>query len=453
MSIAPLTSFGIIPDGRTLCTVGLQAAIDQLHLAGGGTLTIPAGRYLTGTLQLKENVHLVLEAGAELLGSRCLTDYATDTPGCIEAPSFNRSLIYAYRAKHIGIHGPGIINGQGDKEAFPPSSDPAYVPERPMLIRFTECSDIEITGVHLCNAASWCCHMVNCTGIAITDTRLDSRLNRNNDGFDLDGCRDVSIRNCHITSGDDAICLKSTGSHPAENIFVSGCVVSSETAGVKLGTSSAGGFRNVQVDQCVFRDCRMGVLKLLCVDGGTMENIDFSNLVMENVEGPIFLRLGRRGVVFDRPKEIVYDLGDVKEAIPAEGSLRNCSFRNICATVTTHDKARAGILLTGVPGNPIRNVVLEKITITLPGGGTKEDAALVVAEDERRYPEQFFFGTLPSSVLYLRHVDGVVVRDLHATLTDPDARPAVALLDAAQVQFERSGVRASPESVEEPLFP
>jgi polygalacturonase len=416
------------------CTQQLQSAIDSCHAGGGGFVTLPPGAYEIGTIHLKSHVHLVLDPGAELLGSRNIADYDPAVIGCIEAPSFSRCLIYAENASNIGLHGPGMIDGRGTKDVFKPSDDPDQVPERPMLIRFVDCRDVRMRGVTLKNAASWCCHLVGCEKVWIEDTTIDSRVNVNNDGFDLDSCRDVFIRGCHLFTGDDSICPKSTRDYPCENIIVSDCLISSETAGVKLGTSSAGGFRNVLVKNCIFRDCRMGVLKLLCVDGGVLENVHFSDLIMENVEGPIFIRLGARNVVFDRPKEIVYDRDDVKDQLPeVRGILRNCSFRNIRATVRTDDPARSGIMVTGVPGNCIENVTFENVDIIFPGGGTTEDAARAVPEDERRYPEQFFFGVLPCSAVFLRHVCGVSLRHISFTWENADLRPWIVSHDAEEL--------------------
>lgn len=433
------------------CTSQIQDAIDSCHARGGGFIHIPAGAYEIGTLRLKTNVHLVLEPGAELLGSRSIDDYDVDVAGCIEAPSFNRCLIYAENASNIGIHGPGMINGRGTKDAFPPSDDPDRVPERPMLIRFVDCRDVHIHRIVLKNAASWCCHLVGCEKVWIEDTTIDSRVNVNNDGFDLDSCRDVFIRGCHLFTGDDSICPKSTRDYPCENIIVSDCLISSETAGVKLGTSSAGGFRNILVQNCIFRDCRMGVIKLLCVDGGVLENVHFSDLIMENVEGPIFIRLGSRNVVFDRPKEIVYDREDVKaDPNGKRGILRNCSFRNIRATVRTDDRARSGIMLSGVPGQCIEDISFENIDINFPGGGTAEDAARVVAEDERRYPEQFFFGILPTSAFFIRHANNIALSNIRMTWHEQDQRPWLTLEDVQNLHTEKCLGRTGDT---EPLLP
>ena len=436
---------------KGICTKELQSVIDACHATGGGFVRIPAGRYLAGTIRLKSGVHLLLEPGAVLLGSQNLDDYDKDVVGNIEAPSFNRCLIYAENASDIGLEGPGYVDGQGDPKVYRFSHDPKHVPERPTLIRLVDCKDVRFSQINLRNAAAWCCHLVGCERVWIDRCSINSHLNGNNDGFDLDTCRDVFIRDCLLETGDDAICFKSTRLQPSENLVISGCNITSKTAGVKFGTSSAGGFRNILVQDCIFKHCGMGTLKVLCVDGGHLEGVHFSNLIMEECEGPIFIRLGGRGVVFDRPKEIVYDRSDVKEKPAPVGSLRDCSFRNIRATVRTKDPARAGIMITGIPGACVENIRFENVEITLPGGGSEADAARKVSEDERRYPEQFFFGTLPSSAVFVRHARNVSFTNLQITLQQPDARSPFHCEDVEQIAVEQSGWRISPETHFQPI--
>jgi len=444
-TLAALGGTKFTPASAGLCTKEIQAAIDDCHKSGGGSVRIPPGQYRTGTLKLKSGVHLVLENGAVLLGSQDINDYATDIAGCIEAPSFNRCLIYAENAVDIGLEGPGVIDGQGDPKIFLASSDPKNVPERPMLIRFVDCRNVRLSQINLKNAASWCCHLVGCERVWIDRCTIESTMNANNDGFDMDTCRDVFITDCHLRTGDDAICFKSTRLKPSENIIVSGCNISSKTAGVKLGTSSAGGFRNILVQNSIFERCEMGTLKVLCVDGGLLENVHFQNLIMDDCEGPIFVRLGRRGVKYDRPKEIVYDQSDVKTDPAKPGILRNCSFRNIRATVKTKDLARAGIMVTGIPGTAVENIRFEDIDITLPGGATVKDVPRSVPEDETRYPEQFFFGPLTSSAVFVRHASGVSFENLRISLESQDARPLFYVDDPKQVSVKNSQSRVFPE--------
>jgi len=131
-------SFGAVGDGVAMETAALQKAIDACHANKGGRVSIPTGRYLTGTLKLKSNVELELEKGSELLGSLSLADYAKDNQGAIEGPAFDECRLYAENARNIKITGKGVINGQGARENFPIKLEDGSLDDRPMLIRFVE---------------------------------------------------------------------------------------------------------------------------------------------------------------------------------------------------------------------------------------------------------------------------------------------------------------------------
>lgn len=414
--------FGAKGDGVSNDTTAFQMAIDACK--GENTVVkVGKGRYIIGTITLKSRIELYVEEGAEILGSTSLSDYATDNLGAIEAPAFDKCLIYAEHAKNIRITGRGIINGRGFKGNFPIKIN-GMLADRPMLIRFVDCSNIVFKDITLKNSASWCTHLVSCRDIDIANVTVDSRVNANNDGFDLDGCRNVSIHDCHLKTGDDSICPKSTSSQLCENIVVRNCKISSHTAAIKCGTSSKGGFKNITVSNCEFYDCRMGAIKLLLVDGGVLEDITISDIIMNNVEGPLFIRLGDRGRIYDKPTEQIYEKNASNEGAEP-GQLRNVHIRNICATVTGNDKARQGIMITGIPGHCVENVILENLDIVFTGNGSKADASRVVPEDSARYPEQFFFGVLPSYGLYLRHVKGITLKNVNLSLKNPDMRPKI----------------------------
>lgn len=417
--------FGAVGDGTTLDTAAIQGAIDSCAAAGGGVVLVPVGQYNTGTIKLKSNIELRLEPGAELLGSFSLEDYARDIQGSIEAPAFDECLVYAENAKNVRITGGGTINGRGSQKNFPIGSSDAYK-DRPMLIRFVDCVGVTFENVTFKNAASWCVHLVNCDKVTARRVTIDSRLNRNNDGFDLDGCKNVLIEDCEIHTGDDSICPKSTTTRITENIVVRNTRASSHTAAFKCGTSSRGGFRSITVTDCDFSGTKMGVIKLLAVDGGILENIHISNIVMNDVEGPIFIRLGDRGRRYDEPIEQIYAVGAEPEGAPV-GVVRNIRISNIKATVKGEDLSRQGIMISGIPGHPIEEVVLEDIEISYPGGGTEAQAIREVPEDIARYPEQFFFGTLPSWGAYIRHAKDIKFKNIKMVTRAPDARERIVL--------------------------
>ncbi|MGC9346786.1 MAG: glycoside hydrolase family 28 protein [Anaerolineae bacterium] len=450
--------YGAVGDGATLDTRALQAAIDACTAQGGGTVLVPKGIYLTGTLVMRDNVTLYLMPDATLLGSKDIDDYVLEG----EAAGRRNCLLYAQGARNIALMGEGIIDGQG--EAFPCvsrlGSIPAFRgekprmpeerkkwPPRPMLIIFTKCEDVRVGGVTIKDSPSWGLHLVACTRVWIEGTRVRNRARPNGDGIDLESCRHVFISNCDISCDDDAICLKSSiADLPCEHIVVTNCVISSNTAAVKFGTPSRAGFRDIVISNCAFYHCALGAVKLEAVDGGVLEEVVIDNIAMHEVEGPFFLRLGNRAARLHVPGVAREGYEPADAPIPV-GLLRNVMISNIRATVRpvevrdpmmrvdVDDKAKIGIMITGIPGYVVENVTLSDIHITFPGGGTREDAAIEVPEDERMYPEQFFFGALPAYGAYLRHVKGITFHNVRFDLAEPDLRPAIYAEDVEDLEL------------------
>lgn len=461
--------YGAAGDGETLDTPALQAAIDDCTARGGGTVVLPNGVYLTGTLVVKDNVTLHLAPEATVLGSEDINDYVIDG----QAQHRRHCLLYARGARNIALTGEGVIDGQG--AAFPcvsrQGSIPAFRgekrpapkerkkwPPRPMLIIFAECRDVRISGVTLKDSPSWGLHIVACDGVWIDGARVRNRARPNGDGLDLESCRRVFVSNCDISCDDDAICLKSSiPDRPCEQIVVTNCVISSNTAAVKFGTPSRAGFRDIAISNCVFYDCALGAIKLEVVDGGVLEEVVISNIVMDNVEGPLFLRLGNRAARLHVPG-FAREGGEPGDAPIPVGVLRNVMISDIRATVRpvavedpmmrvdVDDKAKIGIMITGMPGYRVENVTLSDIHITFPGGGTREDAAIVVPEDETMYPEQFFFGALPAYGAYLRHVRGITFHNVRFELEHADLRPALYAEDVEDLELTAFRAEGDPEA-------
>lgn len=438
-----IKNYGAIGDGVAMETTAVQETIDACHAVGGGTVWIPTGRFVIGMVQVKSNVTLSFDHEAELLGSQDMKDYPVDK--LQPAREGNAEcLLYAADATNIRFEGLGIIDGRGSSKAFPRRSGPGGRDNRPRLIRFENCRNVTFSGLTFKNPAFWGIHLVDCKDVHITGVTLQMRNNNfNNDGIDLDGCENVLIENCDINSGDDAICLKSS-KNPCRNIVVRGCRVASNTAPLKFGTSSHGGFIDVSVTNCFFYDSPMGAIKLQLVDGGRLENIDISRIVMENVGNPIFIRLGNRGKTYDRGKRSSAPVGTIKNIrirdVVAEVTVEDrtkaaeAKYKNLKVDtspgVTDREKSKAGpIMITGIPGHYVENVVLENIKISYPGHGTEEDAKRILPEDESRYPEQFFFGVLPAWGAYIRHAKNVEFKNVELTLRGEDARQKIVLDD------------------------
>jgi len=403
-------------DGVTLNTKSIQAAIDACSKSGGGTVWFPAGRFVSGTIYLKSHVTLSLDAGAVLEGSKNLKDYPVTIS---KVRSYtdnytNKSLIYAEGLENIAITGHGTLDGNGAD--FIASDDlmkrdlSASYKVRPFMIRIINCRDILVRDVTIVNSPMWVQHYLLCEDVSIDGITVDSRVNHNNDGIDIDGCSRVRISNCNIGSGDDAIVLKSTLDTPCKNVTITNCVLSSDCNAFKLGTETNGGFENIVFNNSTIYDTHLAGITLQLVDGGTLERVSVSNITMNNVGTAIFIRLGNRARPYNDslPK-------------PGMGMLSHVIIDNILAT----DIGMTGCSITGLPGYMVEDIALSNISITFEGGGTKELEGREIPELPAAYPEHNMFGALPAYGFYLRHGRNIRFDNIELGFNNPDARPAI----------------------------
>lgn len=402
---------GASGDGKALDTQSIQAAIDAVSSAGGGTVVFPAGTYLSGTLHLKGNVTLELAAGAILLGSTDAGHYPEMEADYDSSPVGGKALIQAANAENISIIGRGTIDGQGA----------AFTEPRPKGLLFVGCRNVLVEGIALRNSGSWMQHYLACDNVVLRGLTVYNHANRNNDGMNIDACHDVRISDCCVDADDDALVLKSTVYRACENISVSNCVFSSHCNAIKMGTETAGGFKRISIGNCVVRqsldeeaingkDRGLAGIALEIVDGGKMDNIAISNIAIDGVTSPIFVRLGDRARTYR---------GETVR--PAVGTLRNVSIANVVAT----NASPVGCSITGLPGHPVENVTLSNIRIVSEGGVTEDQIPETVPEHPEKYPECTMFGTLPAYGFFCRHVDGLTMSDVILEVMTPDARPAL----------------------------
>ena len=412
--------FGAKSDGTTLCTQTIQQAVDRCAKDGGGTVYFPAGTWLTGTIYLESHVILQLDPGCVLLGSKEKKDYGRrrQLRGS-GGETFSTWAIVAGRdLENIAIRGRGTIDGQGTN--FKYKNGP-----RPKNIYLEGCSDVLIEGVHLRGAGSWMQHYRRCDKLTIRDITVFNHVSYNNDGLNIDSCRDVIISGCRVDSDDDAIVLKSLSLTPCENVTISDCVISSHCNSIKMGTESGGGFQNITVTNCTIcspryskviygRQRGLAGVALEIVDGGVLDRVTVSNVTIKGVTVPIFMRLGNRARLYEK-----------NQSKPDIGTFRNVILSNIIATGCS----KTGCSITGLPDHPIESVTLSNIQLGFDGGGTKEEASRQIQERPEAYPESTMFGTLPAYGFFCRHVEGLRIHNLRLETATPDLRHAMVFDD------------------------
>jgi polygalacturonase len=415
-NVYDVRDYGAKPDGKTLSTKSIQKAIDECAKQGGGTVYFPPGTFLSGTIYMKSNVTLRLDTGSTLLGSTNLKDY----PPTVQAfrsytDSYtDKSLIYGEKLQRIAITGNGTIDGQG--RAF---KGPYKV--RPYMIRIIQCQNVLVKDVTIQNSPMWVQHYLACDDVLIDRITVRSHVNGNNDGIDIDSCHRVIISNCNVDSQDDAIVLKSTSARSCRNVTVSNCVLRSTCNALKMGTESNGGFQNIVITGCSIYDTHLAGIALEIVDGGTMDRVVVSNISMNGVGAPIFLRLGNRARPFKKDMEK-----------PKIGVMRNVTISNIEATGANP----TGCAISGLPGHKIENVTLSNLRLSFEGGGNKQNAARAVPENPTDYPEYSMFGRLPAYGLYCRHVKGLKLRNIQLQLDKSDQRHALVAEDCENISID-----------------
>lgn len=431
-----IQDYGAKGDSLTLNTNFIQTAIDDCNEAGGGTVLISDGIYVSGTILLKDNVTLKVAEGAKLIGSSNPKDYQTIDP-FTDATGQERGkcLIGSLNAKNIALSGKGVVDGRGNlfqrnellKTMKTLSVDKKklneYANNRPFLVRFVKSSGISVADISLRQPAAWTLHFFQCNDILVDGITIYSHAHKNNDGIDLDSSKDAVIKNCTIDSGDDAICFKTTSPVATQNVQVNNCRLKSDWGTIKFGTESMGDFRNITIENCYIHETRGGGIKILSVDGANIDNIKIDSIQMEKVDMPIFIRLGERLRTYrDAPKQEV-------------GSINNVTISNVVATTWDLEESRisppSGILMTGTKNHKLGAVKLENIQIYLPGGGTNEQSKAIVPEDEKRYPEFSFFGVLPAYGIMGRHMEALEIENLLIETEGKDDRLPVVMVDVA----------------------
>ena len=461
--------FGAAGDGTNLDSPAINKTIDAAVAAGGGTVFVPAGTYLSGSIHLQSNLHFEIGAGATIVGApQEMNAYDETEPYTLGGYQdgghcyFHNSLIWGENLTNVFITGPGMIQGsildsvdkdghevvrgltRSDKvldkmvgfDKFNPpvtnSAPPVRLGNKAISLKL--CKNVIIRDVTIYRGGHFAILVTGCDNTTVDNVTMDT----DRDGIDIDCCRNTMVSNCRINSpNDDGLCPKSTYAlgecRPTENLTIVNCQVSgfevgtlldgtmkpsaNRTGRIKFGTESSGGFRNCTVANCTFRCCRG--LALEEVDGAIMENITINNLSMVDVRDyAIYITTGKRN--------------------RTPGPKRTSAARNILISNVIADGVgkMSGIQIMGLPEQPVEGVRLENIRLTSNGGGTTDDAAIKPRELGTGYPEPGKLGTLPAYGIYARHAKGLELANIHLNFDTEDLRPAVAFTDVDGLEID-----------------
>jgi polygalacturonase len=361
-SVYGVRSCGALGDGKTKDTAAFQAALDRCGNSGGGTVTVPAGTYVIGSISIRANTVLKLESGAAIVGSPDLADYPLMSvrwegrwvPG-------HRALISAMNADHIAIVGPGSISAD-------PKLGGRAMPRRPVLIEPINCTDVLLDGFSTRHKLMWSIHPTYCRDVRAIHLTIRS-TGGNGDGIDVDSCSGVTIDGCDIDTGDDCVAIKSgrglegySIAKPSEHIVISNCRLGdSNFACIGIGSEASGSIRDVRIEHCTFTHAKSDAIyiKTRIGRGGRIDDIFASDL---DVTAPGFLRINllNSGILGADPVP-----GD--KGVPGSANLKFTDVKVNCGTLIDAKlispiKPLDGLVVERVSGTCTRGIDLVNIT-------------------------------------------------------------------------------------------
>jgi polygalacturonase len=372
-----ITRYGARPSADA--TAAIRAAIDACAAAGGGTVLVPAGEFLTGAIHLRSRVNLHLAEEAVLRFSQDPAAYLPPVFTRFEGTEFlNYSpFIYAFDQEDIAITGRGTLDGQADADHWWPwaggaranghptqAADRTALVEmgargvpvtarvfgaghymRPNFVQPYRCRRVLIEGVSIRNSPMWEIHPVLCSSVTIRGVTISSH-GPNNDGCDPECCRDVLIEGCTFDTGDDCIAIKSGRNDDgrrvgiaSENIVIRDCVMKDGHGGVVIGSEISGGARWIFAERCRMDSPRLDRvlrIKTNSVRGGVIEHVYLRDIAVGQVAEAIMAA------------DFFYDEGDAGAHAPL---VRDIEMRNI-----TSQKSRSVFNLRGYARAPISDV-------------------------------------------------------------------------------------------------
>jgi hypothetical protein len=388
-------------------TKAFRDAIEACTAAGGGTVQVPAGEYTVGTVQLRDNVTLHLEAGATLFASQEKADYVEDS----------RALIFAENAKNIGVTGKGTIDGlarydyDNVRGADPEIAKVQEIARQAgiemkryyrsreamniFLFVLNDCTDVQLRDLSVINAPLWTVRLNDCDRVRVQGVYIYSDLEKgvNADGIDICSSKNVVISDSIITTADDAIVLKAIArngkkANVVENVTVTNCILTSSSTPLMIGTETEADIRHVIFSNCVIRNSNKG-FGINVQDGAVVSDVIFSNLTIET---------SRRHWNWWGDSEMFKFVLKKRTDTSALGKIRDIFIDNISV------KARGTSTITGHAGQPLENIRISNVRLLMD---------VENARDKRT-----------TDALRIENVKGLNLRDVSVEWNEKETEPA-----------------------------
>jgi hypothetical protein len=358
--------YGARGDGEALDTGAVQAALDAAG-ARGGRVVVPPGRYLCGTIELRSHTTLDLQPNAVIAGSPDLGHYVKRSWGHHKDIT-PWHLVLAEDVENIAIIGEGVIDGRGP--AF-------WEPERPTpwtfwrprmervspMVELVRCRDVRVENVTLRDSAGWHLHLHDCDGARLRGLVIRGSLfGPNGDGIDLSGCRGVTVSDCDISCGDDAIALKTTEfSRSCEDIVITNCVLETSCVAVRLGFESRQDFRRVSVSNLAVKRCSR-VIDLRSIEGAVIEDVVVSGVTATTNSGfpanrPIEMTVAGVPNVYKEGLPEEHPHYGMDRPLTKQGAIRRITLRDI--DVETDGR----VMLCAEEGLELSDILLDNVEL------------------------------------------------------------------------------------------
>lgn len=413
-------------------SIFINKAIEACSNNGGGVVVVDGGAFISGTVYLKSNVVLYIANNSSIVASHKADDYTEN------------ALIYADNCENIGIIGPGKICGEGNYFSLAPHLPPKTEPftntldvwdlrqeyrkrirfphksKYGFLVLFKNCNCIKLYNLILENSAMWTINVNSSNDVSISNVVINNNRHvANCDGIDICGSSNVIIKNCFVSTADDGIVLKNNMSmrtsgddglkvknnldvackRGMSNIYIHNCEVVSCTNAFKIGTETSLDISDVTVENCKFYltdiyPAGVSGISIESCDGAKVNNINISDIEMNSIACPLFIRLCNRN-------------GDNKAELDCKGKIENVNIKDIRA-----ENIEIPIMIMGIPNQKICDINLKNFDLKYAQGRDYFDFRIKIPEQEKEYPECNRFRNINAYGVFVRHAENVSVENI-----------------------------------------